>query len=58
MNMPEDPAAKSYRELAAKCRDMAARSPRPGSLVMLAEHYETIAARLSGSAQGADAATP
>jgi len=47
--MPEDPAAKSYRELAAKCRDMATRSSRPACLVMRAEHYEAMAARLNAT---------
>jgi hypothetical protein len=44
MDMPEDSTRKSYRELAAKCREMAAHSAKPAPLVMLAEHYEAIAA--------------
>jgi hypothetical protein len=44
MDMSEDSTRKSYRELAAKCREMAAHSAKPAPLVMLAEHYEAIAA--------------
>jgi hypothetical protein len=43
MDMSEDPTKKSYRELAAKCREMATHTAKPASLVMLAEHYEAIA---------------
>jgi hypothetical protein len=41
--MPDDPTKRSYRELAVKCREMAAHSAKPAPLVMLAEHYEAIA---------------
>lgn len=44
MDMSEDSTRKSYRELAAKCREMAAHTAKPAPLVMLAEHYEAIAA--------------
>jgi len=44
MDTREDSTRKSYRELAAKCREMAAHSAKPAPLVMLAEHYEAIAA--------------
>ena len=37
---------QSYRELAAKCREMAALNARPATLIMLAEHYEAIAAEI------------
>ncbi|HKW52173.1 MAG TPA: hypothetical protein VJO12_00660 [Stellaceae bacterium] len=46
MDMPEDSTRKSYRELAEKCREMAAHTTKPASLVMLAEHYEAIAAEV------------
>lgn len=46
MDMPQESTRKTYRELAAKCREMAAHSARPATLVMLAEHYEAIAAEV------------
>jgi hypothetical protein len=49
MDMPEDPTRKSYRELAEKCCEMAAHSAKPAPLVMLAEHYEAIAADIKPS---------
>ncbi len=39
-------AAQDFRRMAAQCREMAARSPRPGPLLVRAEAFEAIAAEI------------
>lgn len=43
MNNVEAPAAVEYRRMAARCRDMATRTARPGNLLRRAEAFEASA---------------
>jgi hypothetical protein len=43
MNNAEAPAAAEYRRMAARCRDMATRTTKPGNLLRRAEAFEATA---------------